>query len=298
MGSAPGIAPTPEILQPYAPSHHRKAIAMRLAFYTYSYTDRLQMPLEPALERIAEAGYDGIDISGTHGPSDDPASVTPDLRRRTRTAAERLGLRVEAVVTHATLVDSLWTDAPLDLTGTVDLAVDVGAPVVVFHMGGAGDAADRQQQAWRRVVDTLKRSLDHAESRGVRIAVDGVWRGWIVDTPEAFLRLYDDVGSTAFGINLDPCCLTLLGFDPAAVAAEWRQRILHAHVKDHVGHHPEWEHRIPGEGDMDYAPVVRALRDVGFAGALAIETFTHMGFEASCDVGYATLAPLLDRPAR
>ena len=214
---------------------------MRLAFYTYSYTDRLQMPLEPALERIAEAGYDGIDISGTHGPSDDPASVTPDLRRRTRTAAERLGLRVEAVVTHATLVDSLWTDAPLDLTGTVDLAADVGAPVVVFHMGGAGDAAGRQQQAWRRVVDALKRSLYHAESRGVRIAVDGVWR---------------------------------------------------------VGHHPEWEHRIPGEGDMDYAPVVRALSDVGFAGALAIETFTHMGFEPSCDVGYATLAPLLGRPAR
>ena len=27
---------------------------MRLAFYTYSYTDRLDMPIEPALEKIAD----------------------------------------------------------------------------------------------------------------------------------------------------------------------------------------------------------------------------------------------------
>ena len=42
---------------------------MRLAFYTYSYTDRLDMPIEPALEKIAATGYDGIDISGMRSTS-------------------------------------------------------------------------------------------------------------------------------------------------------------------------------------------------------------------------------------
>ena len=60
---------------------------MRLAFYTYSYTDRLNMRIEPALEKIAATGYDGIDISGTHGPSADPHSVTPELRTLTRATA-------------------------------------------------------------------------------------------------------------------------------------------------------------------------------------------------------------------
>ena len=109
---------------------------MRLAFYTYSYTDRLEMPLEPALEKIAATGYDGIDISGIHGPSADPRSVTPELRAQTRSIAERLSLTIEAVITHANLANSLFTDEPLDLKGSVDLAVDVGAPLVVFHMGG------------------------------------------------------------------------------------------------------------------------------------------------------------------
>ena len=57
---------------------------MRLAFYTYSYTDRLDLPVVSTLERIKRAGYDGIDISGTHCPSADPMSFTPQRRTLTR----------------------------------------------------------------------------------------------------------------------------------------------------------------------------------------------------------------------
>ena len=177
---------------------------MRLAFYTYSYTDRLEMPLEPALEKIAATGYDGIDISGTHGPSADPRSVTPELRAQTRSIAERLGLTIEAVITHANLADSLFTDEPLDLKGSVDLAVDVGAPLVVFHMGGPKDDAAQRAEAWRRVVAYLQDALAYAEPRNVQLAVDGVWAGWLTDTPERFLELHDEVGSASFGINFDP----------------------------------------------------------------------------------------------
>ena len=111
---------------------------MRLGFYTYSYTDRLRLPIEACFARIAKAGYTGVDVSGTDGPSTSPHSVTPALRRATRQTAERLGLRVEAVITHACLSDSLADprQTPLDLEGSVDLALDVGAPLVTFHMGG------------------------------------------------------------------------------------------------------------------------------------------------------------------
>lgn len=178
---------------------------MRLAFYTYSYTDKLEMPIEPVLERIAETGYDGIDISGTHGSSADPLSVTPALRQLTRETAERLGFGIEAIITHAGLADSLLADAPLDLKGSVDLAVDVGAPLVVFHMGGPKEDEDQRADAWTRVVDYLKDALVYAEPREVKLAVDGVWKDWIAETPESFLRLHDDVGSPWFGINFDPC---------------------------------------------------------------------------------------------
>lgn len=264
---------------------------MRLAFYTYSYTDRLEMPIEPALEKIAATGYDSIDISGTHGNSADPRSVTTDLRKQTRTTAERLGLKIEAIITHAPLADSLFTNTPLDLNGSVDLAVDTGAPLVVFHMGGPKDATE----AMRRVIDYLKGALDYAEQHGIAIAVDGVWKDWIVETPDSFLKLHDEIGSRAFGINFDPCYLMLLGLDPVKVAHLWGERILHAHLKDHVGTHPNWEHKIPGQGVVDYPNVVRALQDIGFNEAISIETFTNMDFVESCEIGYATLAPLMQK---
>ncbi|MCC6446897.1 MAG: sugar phosphate isomerase/epimerase [Armatimonadetes bacterium] len=268
---------------------------MRPAFYTYSYTDRLQMSLEPVLERIAAAGYQGIDISATHGDSSDPRSVSPSLRRLTRETAERLGLRVEAVVTHATLADSLMEGSPLDLAGTVDLAVDVGAPLALFHMGGPGDDPEKRGAAWAKTVAFLRKACACAESRNIRLAVDSIWPTWIVDTPEAMLRLFEEVGSPALGVNFDPSYLTLMGLDPVEVARLWDRRILHGHLKDHIGGYPQWEHRIPGEGEMDYARIVRALGAIGFDGALAIEAFTTMDFELACDTGYKTLAAAMGR---
>ena len=270
---------------------------MRLAFYTYSYTDRLDMPIEPALEKIAATGYDGIDISGTHGPSADPRSVTPELRQRTREIAARLGLTIEAIITHANLADSLFTEAPLDLKGSVDLAVEVGAPVVVFHMGGPKDDEAQRAEAWRRVVDYLKETLDYAVPCDVKLAVDGVWHDWLTNTPESFLQMHDEVGSPSFGINFDPCYLQLLGLDSVAVAQQWQERIAHAHLKDHVGAYPEYEHKIPGQGDVDYPRVVQGLKEIGFAEAISIETFTNMDFDEACEVGYAALAPSMGKGA-
>lgn len=268
---------------------------MRLAFYTYSYTDRLaeQHPVVPTLERIAATGYDGIDISGTHGNSADPKSVTPELRRLQHETAERLEMTIEAIITHAQLTDSLRSDTPLDLAGSVDLAVDVGAPVVTFHMGGPVDDAAKRQEAWDQVVSYLKKSVRHAEARHVKLACDGIWPTWIVDTPESMMELFDDVGSPMLGVNFDPCYLTLMGLDPVEVAMLWKDRIVHGHLKDHVGRYPKWEHKIPGRGEMDYPRVVRGLKEIAFGEAISIETFTDMELETSCDVGYATLAPAM-----
>lgn len=234
---------------------------MRLGFYTYSYTDRQRMPIAACLERVARTGYRGIDVSGTDGPSDDPRSVSPQLRRLTRQTAERLGLRVEGVITHAQLADSLADPGrrPLDLAGTVDLAVELGADVVTFHMGGYPADIPRET-FWSRVVATIRRAADHAATRRVALAVDGIWPTWVDDSPDTLERLFRDVDSPAFGVNFDPSYLTLMGVDPVAFVARFSGRIVHAHLKDHVGKYPKWTHLIVGRGEMDYPRVFAALQ--------------------------------------
>lgn len=273
---------------------------MRLVFYTYSYTDRLEMPVEECLERIARTGYGGIDVSGTHGKSDDPASVNPDLRRLQRQTAERLNLRIEGVITHAELTASLFTPegTPLDLIGSVDLAADLGADLVTFHMGGyaQSDAAGvAQDVAWRRTAEVIRQAADHGDARHVRLAVDGIWPTWLDDSPDALARLFDDVGSANFGVNFDPSYLALAGVDPVDFARRFAERIMHAHLKDHdmvvagYGELPKWRHRIPGDGEMDYVRVFAALEEIEFAGSAAVECFTDMEFATACDDGYAAM---------
>ena len=109
--------------------------------------------------------------------------------------------------------------------------------------------------------------------------------------------MHDEVGSPDFGINFDPCYLTLLGLDPVAIAQQWQSRIFHAHLKDHVGTYPDYKHTIPGQGDIDYPRIVKGLQDIGFAEAISIETFTTQDFDESCEVGYKALAPSIGKGA-
>jgi sugar phosphate isomerase/epimerase len=263
---------------------------MRLGFYTYSYTDRQRMPVGACLERIAHRGYTGIDVSGTDGPSKDPRSVSPELRRLTRQTAERLGLRIEAVITHAPLSDSLAGPMakPLDLEGTVDLAVALGAEVVTFHMGGYPPGIPRDA-FWKRTVARIRQAADYAAGRHVALAVDGIWPVWVDDSPDTLDRLFHDVGLPNFGVNFDPSYLALIDVDPAAFVKRFSRRIVHAHLKDHLGKYPHWTEVMPGRGAMDYAAVFAALDRVKFAGSCAVECFTTMKFEEACDNSFQLL---------
>ncbi len=263
---------------------------MRLGFYTYSYTDRLRMPIVPCLTRIARTGYSGIDVSGTDGPSTDPRSVSAELRRLTRQTAEMLGLRIEAVITHAPLSNSLASPLAkrLDLEGTIDLAVELGAPVVTFHMGGYPPGIPHDV-FWKMTVARIRQAADYGAARHVALAVDGIWPVWVDDSPDTLDRLFHDVGSPNFGVNFDPSYLAIMGVDPAGFVKRFARRIVHAHLKDYAGKYPQWTEVMPGRGSVDYAAVFAALDRIKFGGSCAVECFTTMKFEEACDASFQAM---------
>src|SRR5438132_1593464 len=100
-----------------APEQRKEGGAMKLGSYTCGYVDRLEMPIEPALEAAAAAGHDGIDVSAAWHDDLDPA----DARGRCVRTAGRPGLEIEAVITHLGLVRSLQ-GLPINLKGAADVA--------------------------------------------------------------------------------------------------------------------------------------------------------------------------------
>lgn len=265
---------------------------MKLVFYTYSYLDRLNLPVADCLARIAQVGYTGIDESGTFGASDDPRSVTSERRSLLHTTAQQNGLSVEAVVTHAELTTTLTRPSPLDLKGSVDLARDLGASVVTFHAGSYVSGFS-DEEMWLRVAEAIRAAARYAAPWNIALAVDGIWPPWIVHSPETLETLFDAVDEDTFGVNFDPSYLTLTGNDPVLFVRRFASRIRHVHLKDHVGLYPRWMHRIPGQGEMDYVRVFAALAEAQFTGSMAVECFTNMPFEEACDRGYAAMTEAL-----
>lgn len=262
---------------------------MRLVFYTYSYTDRLDLPVPDTLARIAKTGYCGIDESSTYGKHLNSDSVSAERRKLIRETAKQNKLRVEAIITHGELTTSLFAGEKLDLLAAVDLAADLGGDVVTFHLGGSVDGVS-DAEVWNKTVAEIKKASDHGDTKHVRLAVDcGPWPVWIVKTNDDLAKLFQDVGSKSFGVNFDPCYLAVAGIDPLGFVDRFGARIRHVHLKDHKGKYPKFDHKIPGQGDLDYVPLIKALHKAKFQDALAIECFTDMKLEDACDVGYATL---------
>src|SRR5918912_629938 len=135
---------------------------MKLGFYTYSYIDRLGMDIEPVLEAVAATGYEGVDVSATWRDDLDPARMPAPARGRYARAADRLGLEIEAVVTHLGLVQALRQGLPLNLKGAVDVARDLGARIVTVHAGFADFPMAETGAVWRDAVGYLQDAAGYA----------------------------------------------------------------------------------------------------------------------------------------
>jgi sugar phosphate isomerase/epimerase len=63
-------------------------------------------------------------------------------------------------------------------------------------------------------------------------------------------------------------------FTAAAIADSIRkvkEHLIHIHLHDNHGEHDE--HLVPGEGDIDFAPIVRALKEINYGGMVVVELF-------------------------
>jgi sugar phosphate isomerase/epimerase len=265
-------------------------VTVRTAFYTYSYIDRLGMEPAEVLPLVAAAGYEGVDLSATWRADLDPVLFPPERRREVKELAARLGLRIEALVTHLPMLNALWAGDPINLPGAVDLAVELGCPVVTVHVGSPAQAGHSEAEGWDLAVGYLREVCAHAAPCEVTVCLDAVFPGFLTDTPEKVVRLIEAVGSDHLRHNLDPCYLAVAGFDLTQAVPLLAPWTAHVHVKDHVGHWPQWEHRIPGDGELDHGTWLRALAAAGYSGALAIECFTDHPLPEAIRRGWEMLA--------
>ncbi|MDD4786170.1 MAG: TIM barrel protein, partial [Pirellulales bacterium] len=109
------------------------------------------------------------------------------------------------------------------------------------------------------------------------------------ETAECLRALLEELDHPALGVNFDPANMILYGKgDPLAAARLLGRWIKHIHVKDAVAaERPgEWGREVPwGDGQVGGETFLESLKEIGFAGALAIER--EAGRDRLGDIGRA-----------
>jgi len=262
---------------------------MKIGFYTYQYIDVAGMPIPEVLEIVAADGYDGIDISATRGDTLDPSLFPQDDRRLYREAADRLGLEINAVVTHLPMINSVWDGQPINIPGAIDLAIDVGASIVTIHIGSNDESEHPFDLAWESAVEHLQDACKFAASQGILIALDAIWPKTLLDTAERVIQFIEDVDSPVLCHNYDPCLLALADIEPGPVVRKLAGFIRHVHVKDYRGTFHNHHFHVPGDGKLNYKTWINALKRAKYKGYLTIECFKHHDLKRASRIGKRTI---------
>ena len=226
---------------------------------------RVNGSMEQAISDIAAEGFEGVEMFD--GNVGDYADRPDDLRRALDTA----GVQLASVYTGANFIyDEILPDELSRIERAADLAAQFGAEALVVG-GGAQRSNGVRPGDYDRLGVALDRVCEIAEARGLH-ACYHPHLTTIVESPEQIDLLME---RSRIGFCPDTAHLMAGGGDPAALIRRYPDRVRHVHLKDFVsepfGFHPL------GHGNVDFADVISAIKEVGFDRWVMVELDSYDG---------------------
>jgi inosose dehydratase len=180
------------------------------------------------------------------------------------------------------------------LQGHLGLLKALGSPVFIaaecsnaIHGDRARPLSETPRLAaadWPRFGDRLNALAAHVERQGLKFAYH-FHLGTVVERPEDLGRFVDHTAPNV-GFVIDTGHAALGGIDSAELIRRHPERVAHVHAKDvrravfarvqatrqsFLDGVLAGMFTAPGDGDLDFEPVMRALADIGYGGWIVIE---------------------------
>jgi sugar phosphate isomerase/epimerase len=176
-------------------------------------------------------------------------------------------------------------------------AIDLCADLGMRHcrtLSGQRYPGMTRREGVERTVGGIRRSLEHAERRGVVLCLenhykDGTWQYPEFAQPEdIFLEILGRIDSPHLGVQYDPSNAIVGGYDPVRFLGKVKGRVVTMHASDRylapgatleelrqsdgtLGYSDKLRHGETGKGLNDYDAIFRILAGAGFAGWISVE---------------------------
>ena len=259
---------------------------MKFAFSTNAY---LKYSFAETTRRLAEIGYPAVEIMADI-PHAWPAFMLPEHVQSLRDNLAKNNLQISninafmmhAIGDHRQLYwhpswiepDYNYRRVRIDHTKrALTLAKQLGARCVTTEPGGPVAPGESWKAALDLFVEMIKPVAEHAENEGVLLLVEPE-PGLLIETCEQAEEFMRHMTSPAVGLNFDIGHQYCVGEDPAISFKRLAKFVRHIHLEDIAAtrvHH----HLIPGEGAIDFAPVLRAIKESDYDGWVTIELYPN-----------------------
>jgi sugar phosphate isomerase/epimerase len=254
---------------------------MKLAFSTNAFK---QTTLEAAIDTIGAIGYSGVEIM-----ADVPHAYPPQMpaERMARVRAQLLArkLTVSNINAFTLFADGdtyhpTWIEEDAALRwkriehtkNVIRMAAGVGAKTISLQPGGPQGGVDRAT-ALDQYEAGLRECLPLAREHGVVLMVEPE-PGLLIQYGRECVEFLERVNDPHLKMNADLGHFYCVGEDPATVLRECAKYIAHIHLEDILENRVH-QHRIPGEGAMEWGEIFAAVREIQYDGWLTVELYPY-----------------------
>jgi sugar phosphate isomerase/epimerase len=266
-------------------------LAIVLSTHATRFTDvAFSGDFETNVASVARMGYDGVELAIR-----DPGLVDAG---ELKAVVERYGLVVPAIGTGQAWVEERLSFTDPDpvvrraaierIESHIALAGRFDALVMIGLIRGKIAPGAGKEQAMDWLVEALRACAAAGARQGVRLVLEPIHRyeADLIHSAQDGLDLLDRVACDNVGLILDTFHMNI---EDPSIEGSLRMagnRLFHVHVADS-------NRRYPGAGHIDFAGVIRTLREIGFRGFVSSEFMPIPDPLTAAQRAMDTLRPLL-----
>ncbi|MBI2807154.1 MAG: sugar phosphate isomerase/epimerase [Planctomycetes bacterium] len=267
--------------------------------FAFSLYGMRTLDLDTALTTCAKIGYDAVELALMPGYHAEPKRLANDARRRLRDRLRTLRLGLSALMVNLPLHGN--EQSHRDQLPRLQAALALGrelapdaAPVIETILGGGVNDWEKLR---RQFVNRLGDWARLAEKHKTIIAVKP-HRGNAMNLPGHALWLMEQVKSPWIKLAYDYSHFQHRNLSIADTVKSLMPHTRFVHIKDTRLVNGRAQFTLPGDGGIDYAQLLRAIRTAGYHGCICVEVSGQVSGQKGYDPSaaarrcYANVAPV------
>ncbi|MDO4551089.1 MAG: sugar phosphate isomerase/epimerase family protein [Planctomycetia bacterium] len=255
--------------------------------FAYSSNAYRLFSVEECIQRIASLGYTGMELLADV-PHAYPVSLLPEQKTKILKCLEENHLEISNINafmmnavadTRQTYIYPSWIEpyAPYralrreHTKRVLNLASELRAPSIQTEPGGPLPEGMSRKEALAIFYEEFMPCVEVAEKCGVDLLIEPE-PALLIEKCEQFLEFIEKIDSSRVGLNFDLGHAFCVEDDILYWIPQLAKYIRHYHIEDISAtrvHH----HLIPGEGVIDFPPILKTISSTGYSGFITVELY-------------------------